>query len=314
MSTEQAFVNARGRLLRDAPMAEYVSWRAGGTADWLFEPADVADLQQLLAELPLEWPLIWVGLGSNLLVRDGGWHGMVIRLQPGLRAVRRVSLTADRGEVYAEAGVALPKLARFCAGEHLAGAAFMAGIPGTVGGALAMNAGCYGGETWQMVDRVTTVDRRGVLHQRGREAFMTAYREVKWVDAATEAQTEEGFVGAYFSLPVGDSSTEQQEMAALLQRRSASQPLGQPNAGSVFRNPPGDHAARLIESCGLKGHQIGGAQVSTKHANFIVNTGTASAADIEQLIDIVAQNVERQTGVCLQREVRIVGEKATCET
>jgi len=322
MSIEQAIANVRGRLLRHAPMAEYVSWRAGGAADWLFEPADVADLQQLLTELPSEFPLMWVGLGSNLLVRDGGWHGMVIRSQPGLRAVRRVSINAERGEVYAEAGVALPKLARFCAGEHLSGAAFMAGIPGTVGGALAMNAGCYGSETWQMVDRVTTIDRRGVLHERGREAFMTAYREVRRTDAAIETQSEtqsetqdeEGFVGAYFSLPVGDSSLEQQEMAALLRRRSASQPLGQPNAGSVFRNPPGDHAARLIEACGLKGQQAGGAQVSTKHANFIVNTGSASAADIEQLIELVAQTVERQTGVRLQREVRIVGEKASCKT
>ncbi len=308
MNDAYLFRAVRGRLLRHAPMAEYVSWRAGGAADWLFEPADLADLQQMLATLPAQWPLMWVGLGSNLLVRDGGWHGMVIRLQPGLRGLRLESKSAGDGVVYAEAGVALPKLARFCVAEQLAGAAFMAGIPGTVGGALAMNAGCYGGQTWQVVDRVVMIDRKGVLHQRGREAFVTGYREVSWQGE----QAEEGFVAAYFRFDLGDGNKAQQEVAALLQQRSASQPLGQPNAGSVFRNPQGDHAARLIEACGLKGYQIGGAQVSMKHANFIVNTGTASAADIEQLIETVAKKVEQETGTRLQREVHIVGEKATC--
>jgi UDP-N-acetylmuramate dehydrogenase len=178
----------------------------------------------------------------------------------------------------------------------------MAGIPGTIGGALAMNAGCYGGETWKIVESVTTVDRKGQLRQRTRANYDIGYRHVALIDGE-----EEWFLAARFKLPKGDSAKSRSIIRQLLEQRIAAQPLGQPNAGSVFRNPPGDHAARLIEACGLKGHAIGGAMISDKHANFIVNRGKATAADIEALIDLAADRVREKFSVELEREVRIIG-------
>ncbi|MDR3393229.1 MAG: UDP-N-acetylmuramate dehydrogenase [Sulfuriferula sp.] len=295
----------RGELRRHEPMAKHVSWRAGGAAEQVYVPADVQDMATYLISLPTDMPVYCVGLGSNLLVRDGGVHGAVILLHGALREMHLESRTSASGVIYAEAGVAAPKLARFAAGQDLVGAEFMAGIPGTVGGALAMNAGCYGSETWQIAVRVQTVNRQGQLRQRERSEYALDYRHV-----ALLAQAEEWFVGGWFELQAGDGAASRQTIKDLLQRRIASQPLGQPNAGSVFRNPPNDYAARLIESCGLKGKRLGGAQVSTKHANFIVNAGNATAADIEDLIDLVAATVTEQCGVALQREVRVIGERA----
>ncbi len=281
------------------PMARHVSWRAGGHADRFYAPRDVQDLSGFLRSVARHEPLLFVGLGSNLLVRDGGFRGTVIlthqaKLAPQLR---------DRA-LYAEAGVASPKVARFAALHHLTGAEFMAGIPGTVGGALAMNAGCYGSETWQIAARAVTIDRDGELHERSKDEFDVAYRHCR-------CPGEEWFVGAYFALQPGDGDASRARIKDLLARRLATQPLQLPNAGSVFRNPPGDHAARLIESCGLKGLQRGAARVSEKHANFIVNPdGAACAADIEWLILEVKKRVAERTGVELIPEVRIVGEPA----
>jgi UDP-N-acetylmuramate dehydrogenase len=281
------------------PMARYVSWRAGGPADRFFVPRDLADLSAFLPSLPKDEQLLFLGLGSNLLVRDGGFRGTVIlmhqaKLAPALRA----------GLVYAEAGVASPKVARFAALHHLSGAEFMAGIPGTVGGALAMNAGCYGSETWDIVARAVTVDRSGELHERSKSEFDIGYRHCR-------PPEEEWFVAAYFALQPGDGEASRRRIKEFLARRIGTQPLQLPNAGSVFRNPPGDHAARLIESCGLKGLQRGGARVSEKHANFIVNPdGAARAADIEWLILEVKRIVAENTGVQLVPEVRIVGDPA----
>lgn len=294
----------RGELRRHEPMAKHVSWRAGGAAEQVYVPADVQDMATYLVSLPTDMPVYCVGLGSNLLVRDGGVRGAVILLHGALREMHMESRASTSGVIYAEAGVAAPKLARFAAGQDLVGAEFMAGIPGTVGGALAMNAGCYGSETWQIAVRVQTVNRQGQLRQRERSEYALDYRHV-----ALLAQDEEWFVGGWFELQAGDGAASRQTIKDLLQRRIASQPLGQPNAGSVFRNPPNDYAARLIESCGLKGKRLGGAQVSTKHANFIVNAGNATAADIEDLIDLVAATVMGQCGVTLQREVRVIGER-----
>jgi UDP-N-acetylmuramate dehydrogenase len=198
-----------------------------------------------------------------------------------------------------------PMVARFAAQNGFVGAEFMAGIPGTVGGALAMNAGCYDGETWAIVESVTTLDRAGQLRQRTRANYNIGYRSVMLQEAG-----EEWFVAARFKLPRGDGEKSRATIAQLLERRSAAQPLGEPNAGSVFRNPQGDHAARLIEECGLKGHTRGGAMISVKHANFIVNTGNASAADIEALIDTAQRAVREKFGIELVREVRIIGEAA----
>ncbi|HET7198638.1 MAG TPA: UDP-N-acetylmuramate dehydrogenase, partial [Burkholderiales bacterium] len=224
-------------------MARHVSWRAGGAAERFYVPADIDDLAVFLRGLPPEEPLLFVGLGSNLLVRDGGWRGTVI-MTHGAR--RRPAI--DGGLVYAEAGVASPKVARFAALHDLEGAEFLAGVPGCVGGALAMNAGCYGGETWDLVERVLTIDRSGALRQRPKEDFDIGYRQ-----CTPKAPGEEWFAAAWFRLEPGDGDTSRGVMKELLARRIATQPLSLPNAGSVFRNPPKDHAARLIESCGLKG-------------------------------------------------------------
>ena len=289
----------RGALTENEPMARHVTWRTGGMADRCFVPADLDDLSALLRQLPRAEPLLFVGLGSNLLVRDGGFRGTAVLMHS---AARRPVL--DKGLVHAAAGVASPKVARFAALHDLSGAEFLAGIPGTVGGALAMNAGCYGGETWNIVDRVVTIDRSGVQRIRARDEFSTGYRRCE-----LKTHGEEWFAAAWFRLPQGDGAIARERIKNFLARRVATQPLQLPNAGSVFRNPAGDHAARLIESCGLKGLQRGGARVSEKHANFIVNPkGAGRASDIEWLIDSVRTTVRERTGVNLQPEVRIVGE------
>ena len=296
----------RGTLKHDVPMRKYTSWRAGGTAERMFQPADLDDLLVFLRGLPADEPLYAVGLGSNLLVRDGGLRGTVLMLHGTLGGLH---LELD-GSVYAEAGVPGAKLARFAALHDMQGAEFFAGIPGSLGGMLAMNAGCYGSETWERVLRVQTVNRYGVVHIRTAADYEIGYRHVvKSGDSGSAAEAEEFFIAAWLQFPRGDGESARQGIKALLSKRIATQPLSKPNAGSVFRNPPGDHAARLIEQCGLKGRQIGGAQVSEKHANFIVNTGTATAADIEDLIVEVQAAVEKQTGISLHPEVRIVGEK-----
>lgn len=299
-------IGLRGELRRREPMRRHVSWKAGGAAERAYVPADLADLQALLRALPAEEPVLVVGLGSNLLVRDGGVRGTVILLHRVLNELRLEARDARHGTVYAEAGVASPKVARFAAMHDLLGAEFLAGIPGTVGGALAMNAGCYGSETWDVVEAVNCVTRAGEVVRRAPADFELAYRHVR-----SRSPVEEWFAGAWLRLRAGDGEQARRTIRQLLSRRISTQPLNQPNAGSVFRNPPGDHAARLIESCGLKGYRVGGALVSPKHANFIVNAGGASAADIEAVIEHVERTVERQTGVRLQREVLIVGEPAS---
>jgi len=302
MSDTQELQGLRGTLRLGEPMARYTSWRAGGAAARLYLPADLEDLAAFLRQLPPAEPLLFVGLGSNLLVRDGGYPGTVVLTHA---AAKRPELLL--GRVYAEAGVASPKVARFAALNNLAGAEFLAGVPGSVGGALAMNAGCYGGETWDVVDRALTIDRRGELHSRERTEFEISYRHCELREGGRIGE-DEWFVAAYFKLSAGDGEASRAKMKEYLSRRVASQPLSLPNAGSVFRNPIGDHAARLIESCGLKGLARGGARVSEKHANFIVNPkGAATAADIEWLIDTVRRTVLQQTGVELRPEVRVVG-------
>lgn len=292
----------RGELRRNEPMRRHVSWRAGGPADRIYAPADLDDLGLFLGRLPADEPVLFVGLGSNLLVRDGGLRGTVV-FTHGLLARLILEKHAGDPEIYAEAGVASPKVARFAAGHNLEGAEFLAGIPGTVGGALAMNAGCYGAETWNTVARVRTIDRSGRLRIREPLEYTVGYRSVLPVQAR-----DEFFVGAWFRFMRGSGDLARRQIKELLSKRMATQPLAESNAGSVFRNPPGDHAARLIQASGLKGRRIGGAEVSTVHANFIVNKGGATAGDIEQLIELVQATVKRDANVLLEREVRIVGE------
>ena len=291
----------RGRLAHDAPLAKYTSWRAGGAADTLYVPADRDDLARFVAQLPAHEPLLAIGLGSNTLVRDGGIRGTVVVMHnPG------AAVAVADGLIYADAGLACPKLARFAANHGCAEAEFLAGIPGTVGGALAMNAGCYGGETWRYVVRVEVLRRDGTFEIRTPADYVIGYRSVR---RANGQVPDEIFTAGWFRFPEGDADAARDRIRELLARRILAQPLDLPNAGSVFRNPPNDHAARLIESCGLKGHAVGGTRVSEKHANFIVNPhGFAKAADIEALITLVRDTVRAKTGVELEQEVRIVGE------
>ena len=312
MAEPLRFTGLRGHLTHDAPLAKHTSWRAGGAADTLYVPADRDDLARFVAQLPANEPLLAIGLGSNTLVRDGGVRGTVVVMHnPG------ATLAVADGLIYCDAGLACPKLARFAANHDCAEAEFLAGIPGTVGGALAMNAGCYGGETWRYVVRVEVLRRDGTFDVRTPADYAIGYRSVKSAPtlAASMDHSAESvgdlFTAAWFRFPQGDGDAARDRIRELLARRILTQPLDQPNAGSVFRNPPNDYAARLIEGCGLKGHAIGGARVSEKHANFIVNPrGGAHAADIEALITFVRDTVRAKTGVDLQPEVRIIGERA----
>jgi UDP-N-acetylmuramate dehydrogenase len=298
---ERLAADFASRVQFDEPMARHTSWHVGGPADLYFEPRDRSDIAAFLATVPASAPLHWVGLGSNLLVRDGGIRGAVIALHGALSTLER---RAD-GEVWCEAGVPCARIARQCARWGLRDAHFFAGIPGTLGGALAMNAGAFGGETWRHVRSVEVIDRRG--HVRTREAceYRTAYRHVD------PPVADEAYLAAtlHFAQRAADE-TVQEDIRDLLVRRRESQPIGEWSCGSVFTNPPGEHAAKLIDRAGLKGLRIGGACVSEKHANFILNDGAASAADLERLIATVQETVERRFGIRLVPEVRVIGEAA----
>ena len=288
----------RGVLKEHELLSRHTSWRVGGAVKRFYQPADIDDLCMFIDSLPVDEKLYWIGLGSNLLVRDAGFDGTMICTSGVLNGIEIL----DGQRLYVEAGVACPKAAKVSAKHALTDAEFLCGIPGTIGGALAMNAGAFGGETWDVVESIQTVNRKGELITHRPDDYDVGYRHVR-------GPAEEWFVSCVLKLTTGDAQVSQDKIKALLNKRAASQPTQQPNAGSVFRNPDNDYAARLIESCGLKGTCIGGACISDKHANFIVNTGTASATDIEDLISKVQKTVTEETGVELQREVKIVGER-----
>ena len=285
------------RVRRNEPLSRHTSWHVGGPAEVFFTPRDISDLGAFLRSVPREVPIHWIGLGSNLLVRDGGVQGIVISTHGTLDALERLGATRVR----AEAGVACARLARQCIQWGLGPAEFFAGIPGTLGGALAMNAGAFGGETWQHVRAVETIDRAGRTRRRDPAEYRIGYRQV------IAPAPEEWFIAAELSFEHRPGA-HAGEVRSLLARRRASQPIGEWSCGSVFANPPGDHAARLIEAAGLKGFRIGDASVSVKHANFIINHGHASGADLERLIEHVRAEVQRVHGIALRPEVRIVGE------
>jgi UDP-N-acetylmuramate dehydrogenase len=288
-------VELRGELRTDEPLARHTTWRVGGPARRFYRPADAADLVAFLHRLDPQEPLFWLGLGSNLLIADEGYSGTVIQTQGCLTRLTRCGSNG----VFVEAGVPCARVARFAARHDLTGVEFLAGIPGTMGGALMMNAGAWGGETWTQVRRVRTIDRFGQVHERSPNDFQIGYRDVRGTPG-------EWFLDVEIELQEGDGAAGMERMRSLLEQRARTQPTGLPSCGSVFRNPPGDHAARLIESVGLKGYRIGGAQVSQKHANFIINTGQAKARDIAGLVEHVRYEVERQTGVRLQPEFRSI--------
>lgn len=307
----------RGEMRYNEPMARYTSWRVGGPAKNIYRPADLEDLSAFLGGLPSDEPLFWLGLGSNLLVRDGGISGTVIATQGmlGELSVMPPEIGGDfcddssgnkndkdkKVVIRVEAGASCAKVARFASRLSLTGMEFFAGIPGTMGGALAMNAGAFGGETWDHVIAVETIDRMGEVRTREPREFEIGYRSVKGAD-------NEWFVAAHLQLVKGDATQASNRIKELLDERNNKQPIGLPSCGSVFRNPNNDYAARLIEAVGMKGECIGGACVSDKHANFIINTGDATASDIESLINKIMDIVEQKKGVRLLPEVRIVGE------
>ena len=293
-------MSVRGQIKHHELLSRHTSWRVGGPARTFFEPADRDDLIAFVRALPAEEPLLWLGLGSNLLVRDGGFAGTVIHLHGALNVLRRES----EDIVFSEAGTHCARLAKFAKAEQLAGLGFMAGIPGTIGGALAMNAGAWGGETWPNVAAAEIIRRDGGTEWLPAGDFHFAYRHVEAPERAI------GFIAARFNVtPDIDGSHERYTRESLAQRK-ATQPVGKPSAGSTFRNPPGDHAARLIEACGLKGARIGGAHVSMQHANFVLTEDGARAADVEQLIAHLRDTVKTQAGVVLHAEVKIVGDAA----
>jgi UDP-N-acetylmuramate dehydrogenase len=293
-------VSNQGELLQNQPLSDYTTWRVGGQARMIYKPASISDLAAFLKRLPPEEPLLWLGLGSNSLIRDTGFVGTVVLTQGCLDGL---ALLAD-DLIYVEAGISCAKMARFCARNNKSGGEFWAGIPGTMGGALRMNAGCFNGETWNFVVGVQTMSRNGEIRTRSPAEFEIAYRHVNGL------AEDEWFISATCRLQPGNKEESLDTIKALLARRAETQPTGEYNCGSVFRNPPQQFAAQLIESCGLKGTRIGGAVVSEKHANFIINeNGTASAEDIERLIQLVQRIVCEKTGIELCREIHIIGDK-----
>jgi len=286
-----------GKIMRNEPMSKHTTWRVGGPADVYYSPRCRAELLDFLRSLDADTPVYWVGLGSNLLVRDGGIRGVVIATGQALNGLRSLG----GGVVEAETGVPCTVVARQCSRWELGPAEFFAGIPGSVGGALRMNAGAFGGETWGKVIEVDVVDRRGTVRTRGRSDYQIGYRDVR-------GPLEEWFLAARFKFDEHYTAAADR-IRTLVSERKARQPLGLPSCGSVFKNPPGDHAARLIEAAGLKGLRIGGAEVSPKHANFIINTGGATAADIEALIQHVRDTVLARHGLRLDTEVQFLGER-----
>ncbi len=287
----------RGEMRHNEMMANHTTWRVGGPAKHFYRPADIDDLACFIANIDKSEPVYFVGMGSNLLVRDGGFNGTVISTKG---VMDQIKITPENS-VYVEAGVNCAKVARFCARAGLKGAEFLSGIPGTFGGALAMNAGCFGSETWNIVNTVCVINHNGMLIKRTSDDFEIGYRKVTGHEG-------EWFVSANLQLTPGDSNSLLKRNRDLLEQRGSHQPTQLPNAGSVFKNPPADYAARLIEAAGLKGTTIGNATVSEKHANFIVNNGDATAKDIELLIQKVQQTVQFQFGVTLVPEVKIIGE------
>ena len=284
---------------QEVPMAEHTTWRCGGTADRVYAPRSLNDLSAYLGALPEDVPLTWLGRGSNVLVRDGGMRGVVVQLREPFSEI-----VFEPPETRAQGGAPCARLAALTADAGWEGLEFLAGIPGTVGGALAMNAGAAGSEIWDQVVLVETVDRQGVRHVLAAEAVETGYRFARLPEG-------HGVVSGTFRVAQAeDPVAPKRRLQELMEKRRSTQPVSKPSGGSVFRNPPGQFAAQLIEQAGLKGVRVGGAEVSHAHANFIVHDGDASATDIESLIKHVRDQVEANSGVRLELEVRILGEAA----
>lgn len=282
-------------LLMQHPLNRYTTWRTGGVGEIVLIPESIEDLSTVLQWIPEDYPVTWLGLGSNVLIRDEGLRGLVIITQGSI--LNEINL--ENNTLYAQAGVPCGQLARWVARNNKSGLEFLAGIPGTVGGALAMNAGCYGGETWDHVIQVETIDRKGVRHTRQKNEFEIHYREVSY-------PIKEYFLATCFTVLEGNKAESLLKIKTLIDQRNLAQPTNLPNCGSVFKNPVGYHAAALIQACGLKGHKIGGAQISEKHANFIVNIDNARSNDILAIIALIKEKVKEKFGIQLEQEVKVM--------
>jgi UDP-N-acetylmuramate dehydrogenase len=294
----------RGRLIRDAPLAPYTWLRVGGPADVLFLPADWDDLQGVLMALPEIVPVTIMGVGSNLIVRDGGIEGLVVRLAG--RAFAEIEIDQEEHRVVAGGGALDAAVARAAAKAGIAGLEFYVGIPGTVGGALTMNAGCYGKETRDILVSAWGMDRSGAMRTAGLDEFGYTYRH---------SVLSEGLIwtSAVFHGTPDDPGAIAARMQEITSRREASQPIREKTGGSTFKNPPGDSAWRLVDAAGWRGKPFGGAMFSPQHANFLINTGEAKAADLEGLGEAVRADVKAKFGVELEWEVKRVGRPSAAD-
>jgi UDP-N-acetylmuramate dehydrogenase len=290
----------RGKLLRDAPLAPYTWLRVGGPADVLFIPADWADLSDFLSALPEAVPVTVLGVGSNVIVRDGGVEGVVVRLVG--RAFAKIELDDEGLKVIALAGALDAAVARFAAKSGIAGLEFYAGIPGTVGGACMMNAGCYGSETKDVLVEAYALTRSGERRVLSNAEMGFSYRR-----CAAAADQGLIFFGAAFAGRGDYSDAITTRMEEITARREASQPIREKTGGSTFKNPPGDSAWRLVDAAGWRGRPHGGAMFSPQHANFLINTGEATAADLEGLGEAVRADVLGKIGVELEWEIKRIG-------
>ena len=284
----------RGYIAINEPMSKYTSMRVGGPADYYVEPADKQDLVEIARYFQKNnYPYLMLGRGSNMIISDEGIRCAAINLETSLSNVRM-----EGDLVIAEAGAHLSKFVDFCIQLELGGVEMLAGIPGSVGGAIVMNAGAHGGETADHIVEVEVV-RDGRIQSIKKEDAGFAYRR--------SAFANDIVLGASFRLAKGDKEELTRRRRELILKRNTTQPLTLPNSGSMFKNPPGTYAAKLIEQAGLKGKRVGNAQISEKHANFIVNLGDAKASDVLTLVDLVRRTVHQNTGVLLELEVKLVG-------
>ena len=289
----------RGRLLPDEPMAKYTWFRVGGPADILFQPADEDDLSHFLGQLPEEIPVMVVGVGSNLLVRDGGIEGIVIRLSAkGFGAVEQVSGT----RLIAGAAVPDKRLAAKALEAGIGGFAFYHGIPGAIGGALRMNAGANGSETTERVVDVHAIDRRGEKHVLRHADMGYSYRH-------SSVSNDLVFTKAVFEGVPEDRTVIQQQMDEVQHHRETVQPIKEKTGGSTFKNPNGHSAWKLIDAAGMRGYRVGDAQMSEMHCNFMINMGDATAADLENLGEAVREKVQANSGIDLHWEIKRIGRR-----
>ena len=301
MSWKDHLPAVRGKLLFDEPLAPFTWLRVGGPAEVLFLPADGADLDDFLLKLPDDAPVTVLGVGSNVIVRDGGLEGVVIRLAG--RAFAEIHVEAEEGKVIAGAGALDSAVARAAAKAGIAGLEFFAGIPGTVGGALTMNAGCYGRETKDVLVAAIAIDRTGELRTFDLKDFGYSYRHSEVPPGIVWTQ-------AVFRGTPDDPAAITARMAEITARRETTQPIREKTGGSTFKNPPGQSAWTLVDEAGWRGKPFGAAMFSPLHANFLINTGEATAADLEGLGEAVRADVRAQSGVELEWEIKRIGKPA----